>query len=168
MIVSLNLSNIKCKPKDDKTKSIVKKDDSSLIVSLKLPSTPNPDNVRRRQRDYVYYPGNEEFQRRWCEILNLKFVAAARILPGSPTTPLSDERVLNSTLDVPGDGNCNCLFYALSYLITGSISQHYELRKAILSNMPNFEEELFDSTLSRTRYSDYINKSKMYRNCVGH
>uniref|UniRef100_A0A1X7VU62 OTU domain-containing protein n=2 Tax=Amphimedon queenslandica TaxID=400682 RepID=A0A1X7VU62_AMPQE len=51
------------------------------------------------------------------------------ILPGSPTTPLSDERVPNSTLDVPGDGNCS--FYALSYLITGSISQHYELRKAI-------------------------------------
>uniref|UniRef100_A0A1X7TMU6 OTU domain-containing protein n=1 Tax=Amphimedon queenslandica TaxID=400682 RepID=A0A1X7TMU6_AMPQE len=54
---------------------------------------------------------------------------ATRILPGSPTTPLSDERVPNSTLDVPGDGNC--LFYALSYLITGSISQHCELRKAI-------------------------------------
>ena len=35
--------------------------------------------------------------------------------------------------------------------------------------MPNFEEELFDSTLSKTRYSsihDYINKSKMYRNYV--
>uniref|UniRef100_A0A1X7TC67 OTU domain-containing protein n=1 Tax=Amphimedon queenslandica TaxID=400682 RepID=A0A1X7TC67_AMPQE len=84
----------------------------------------------------------------------------------SPTTPLSDERVPNSTLDVPGDKNC--LFYALSHLITGSISQHYELRKAIVSNMPNFEE-LFNSTLSATRYSsiyDYINKSKMYRNCV--
>ena len=38
MMVSLNLSNIKCKPKDDKTKCIVKNDDSSLIVSLKLPS----------------------------------------------------------------------------------------------------------------------------------
>ena len=39
MMVSLNLSNIKCKPKDDKTKCIVKSDDcsSSLIVSLKLP-----------------------------------------------------------------------------------------------------------------------------------
>uniref|UniRef100_A0A1X7VDI1 OTU domain-containing protein n=1 Tax=Amphimedon queenslandica TaxID=400682 RepID=A0A1X7VDI1_AMPQE len=70
---------------------------------------PNPDIVRR-QWDSVY-----------C--------SAARILPGSPTTPLSDERVLNSTLDVPGDGNC--LFYALSYLITGSISQHYKLRKTI-------------------------------------
>ena len=37
-MVSLNLSNIKCKPKDDTTKCIVKNDDSSLIVSLKLPS----------------------------------------------------------------------------------------------------------------------------------
>uniref|UniRef100_A0A1X7VDH8 ATP-dependent DNA helicase n=2 Tax=Amphimedon queenslandica TaxID=400682 RepID=A0A1X7VDH8_AMPQE len=140
-----------------------KKDD--VIFTSEEP--PNPDIVRRRQWDYVYYPGNEEYQRRWCEILNLKFVTAARILPGSPTTPLSDERVPNSTLDVPGDGNC--LFYALSYLITGSISQHYKLRKAIVSNMPNFEEELFNSTLSATRYSsiyDYINKSKMYRNCV--
>uniref|UniRef100_A0A1X7UVH2 OTU domain-containing protein n=1 Tax=Amphimedon queenslandica TaxID=400682 RepID=A0A1X7UVH2_AMPQE len=110
---------------------------------------PNPDIVRR-QRDYVYYPGNEEFQRRWCEILNLKFVTAARILPDSLTTPMSDERVPNSTLDVPGDGNC--LFYALSYLITGSISHQNELHKAIFSNMPNFEE-LFNSTLSATRYS---------------
>uniref|UniRef100_A0A1X7VB79 OTU domain-containing protein n=1 Tax=Amphimedon queenslandica TaxID=400682 RepID=A0A1X7VB79_AMPQE len=103
---------------------------------------PNPDIVRR-QWDYVYYPGNKEYQSRWCEILNLKFVTAARILPGSPTTPLSDERVPNSTLDVLGDGNC--LYFALSYLITGSISQHYELRKVIVSNMPNFEEELFNS-----------------------
>uniref|UniRef100_A0A1X7V373 OTU domain-containing protein n=1 Tax=Amphimedon queenslandica TaxID=400682 RepID=A0A1X7V373_AMPQE len=55
--------------------------------------------------------------KRWCEILNLKFGTAAKILPGSPTTPLSDERVPNSTLDDSGDGNC--LFYALSYLITG-------------------------------------------------
>ena len=57
------------------------------------------------------------------------------MLLGSPTTPLSDERVPNSTLDVPGDGNC--LFYALSYLTTASISQ---LRKAIVSKLPNFEE----------------------------
>uniref|UniRef100_A0A1X7TFB4 OTU domain-containing protein n=1 Tax=Amphimedon queenslandica TaxID=400682 RepID=A0A1X7TFB4_AMPQE len=137
LTVSIKLSKIKCKPKDDKTKCVVKNDhcSSNLIVSIKLSSInlkksnpkkdddviftyeepPNPgDNC-----DYVYYPANEEVQR-CCEILNLKFVTAARILPGSPTTPLSDERVPNSTLDVPGDGNC--LFYALSYLITGSIS----------------------------------------------
>uniref|UniRef100_A0A1X7UBI0 OTU domain-containing protein n=1 Tax=Amphimedon queenslandica TaxID=400682 RepID=A0A1X7UBI0_AMPQE len=164
LIVSIKLSNIKCKPKDDKTKCVVKNNhcSSSLIVSIKLSSIklktsnpkkndviftyeepPNPDIVRRTQWDYVNYCGNEEFQRRWCENLNVKFVTAARILPGSPTTPLSDETDPNSTLDVPGDGNC--LFNTLSYLITGSISQHYELHKAILSNMPNFEE-LFNST----------------------
>uniref|UniRef100_A0A1X7U9E4 OTU domain-containing protein n=1 Tax=Amphimedon queenslandica TaxID=400682 RepID=A0A1X7U9E4_AMPQE len=140
LIVSIKLSKIKCKPKDDKTKCVVKIDhcSSGLIVSIKLSSIklktsnskkdviftyeepPNPDNVRRRQRDYDYYPANEEVQRRWCEILNLKFETAASILPGSPTTPLSDERVPNGTLDIPGDGNC--LFYALLYLHTGSIS----------------------------------------------
>uniref|UniRef100_A0A1X7TVL8 DNA helicase Pif1-like 2B domain-containing protein n=1 Tax=Amphimedon queenslandica TaxID=400682 RepID=A0A1X7TVL8_AMPQE len=139
LIVTIKLSNIKCKPKDDKTKQVIQKKDD-VIFTYEEP--PNPDNVRR-QTDYVYFPANEEVQRRWCEILNLKFVTAARILPGSPKTPLSDERVPNSTLDVPGDGNC--LFYALSYLITGSISQHYELRRAIVSNMPNIEEELFNS-----------------------
>uniref|UniRef100_A0A1X7VIJ4 Uncharacterized protein n=1 Tax=Amphimedon queenslandica TaxID=400682 RepID=A0A1X7VIJ4_AMPQE len=92
-------------PLSDKTSNPKKDDD--VIFTYEEP--PNPDIVRR-QWDYVYYP-------------------AARILPGSPTTPLSDESVPNSTLDVPGDGNR--LFYALSYLITESISQHYELRKAI-------------------------------------
>uniref|UniRef100_A0A1X7TXP5 OTU domain-containing protein n=1 Tax=Amphimedon queenslandica TaxID=400682 RepID=A0A1X7TXP5_AMPQE len=136
-----------------------------MMSFLLMKSLPNPDVVRRTQWHYVYYPGNEEYQR-WCEIFNLKFVTAARILPGRPTTPLSDERVSNSTLDVPGDGSC--LFYALSHLITGSLSQHHELRKAIVSNMPNFEQ-MFNSTLIATRYSsiyDYINKSNMYRNSV--
>uniref|UniRef100_A0A1X7V7T8 Uncharacterized protein n=1 Tax=Amphimedon queenslandica TaxID=400682 RepID=A0A1X7V7T8_AMPQE len=99
LIVSIKLSNIKCKPKDDKTQCVVKNDhcSNSLIVSIKLSSIklktsnpkkdviftnkepPNPDIVRRRQWDYVYYPGNEEYQRSWCEILNLKYITAARI-----------------------------------------------------------------------------------------
>uniref|UniRef100_A0A1X7V4V0 ATP-dependent DNA helicase n=1 Tax=Amphimedon queenslandica TaxID=400682 RepID=A0A1X7V4V0_AMPQE len=105
LIVSIKLSNNKCKPKDDKTKCVVKNDhcSSGLIVSIKLSSIkvktsnpkkdddviftyeepPNPDNVRRRQRYHVYYPANEDVQRKWCEILNLKFVTAAKILPGS-------------------------------------------------------------------------------------
>uniref|UniRef100_A0A1X7TBG6 ATP-dependent DNA helicase n=1 Tax=Amphimedon queenslandica TaxID=400682 RepID=A0A1X7TBG6_AMPQE len=58
-----------------------KKDD--VLFTCEEPS--NPDIVRR-QWDYVHYP-------------------AARILSGSPT-PLSDERVPKSTLEVPGDGNC--------------------------------------------------------------
>uniref|UniRef100_A0A1X7SDV6 Uncharacterized protein n=1 Tax=Amphimedon queenslandica TaxID=400682 RepID=A0A1X7SDV6_AMPQE len=40
LIVSIKLSNIKCKPKDDNTKCVVKNDhcSSSLIVSIKLSS----------------------------------------------------------------------------------------------------------------------------------
>uniref|UniRef100_A0A1X7TXR1 OTU domain-containing protein n=1 Tax=Amphimedon queenslandica TaxID=400682 RepID=A0A1X7TXR1_AMPQE len=131
----LKLSNIKCKPKDDKTKYVVKNDHccTSLTVSIKLSSiklkTVNPNKyddviftyeLRASQPRYceetkglcllLWY---EEFQRLWCEILNLKFITADRILPGCPTTPLSDERVSNSTLNVVSDGNC--LFYALSY-----------------------------------------------------
>uniref|UniRef100_A0A1X7UJX5 OTU domain-containing protein n=1 Tax=Amphimedon queenslandica TaxID=400682 RepID=A0A1X7UJX5_AMPQE len=97
-----------------------------MISSLLMKSIPT-QILRRRQWDYGYYPSNEKFEKRWCEILNLKFVTAATILPGSLTAPMSDKRVPDSTLDVPGDGNC--LLFALSYLITGSISQHYELQK---------------------------------------
>uniref|UniRef100_A0A1X7TJ50 OTU domain-containing protein n=1 Tax=Amphimedon queenslandica TaxID=400682 RepID=A0A1X7TJ50_AMPQE len=98
-----------------------------MMSSFLMKSLPTLILCVRTQWDYVYYPGNEEFQKRWCEILNLKFVTAARIMSGCQTTPLSDERVPNSTLDVPDDRNC--LFYVLSYLINRSISQHYELRK---------------------------------------
>uniref|UniRef100_A0A1X7V6G6 OTU domain-containing protein n=1 Tax=Amphimedon queenslandica TaxID=400682 RepID=A0A1X7V6G6_AMPQE len=103
LIVFIKLSSIKLKTNNPK------KDD--VIFTYEEP--PNPDIVRR-QWDSVYYPGNEEFQRKWCDILNLKFVTGARILPGSPTTPLSNERVPNSTLDVPGDGNC--LFHLFSVI----------------------------------------------------
>uniref|UniRef100_A0A1X7VYA6 OTU domain-containing protein n=1 Tax=Amphimedon queenslandica TaxID=400682 RepID=A0A1X7VYA6_AMPQE len=83
---------------------------NNIDVIFTYEEPPNSDIVRRQWHD-VYYPGNEEFQR-WCEILNLNFETAARIVPGTPTSPLSDERVPNSTLDVPSDGSC--LFYALS------------------------------------------------------
>uniref|UniRef100_A0A1X7UP31 OTU domain-containing protein n=1 Tax=Amphimedon queenslandica TaxID=400682 RepID=A0A1X7UP31_AMPQE len=121
LIVSIKLSNIKCKPKDDKTKCVVKNDhcsSSSLIVSIKLSSiklkTSNP------KRDDVIFTYEESPN---PDILLESYLVVQQ-------QPLSNERVPNSTLDVPGDGNC--LFYALSYLITGSISQHYELRKAIV------------------------------------
>jgi len=99
--------------------------------------------------------------------LNLRFVMPLRLMPGSPTTPLLISSTPSIVHDVPGDGNC--LFYALCYIITGSISQHKELRSAIVSNMPNFAEELFDTRISRTRYSsirDYINKTRMDKNYV--
>ena len=48
VVVSLNLSNIKCKPKDDKTKCIVKSDNciSSLIeLPISRLKTSNPKKM---------------------------------------------------------------------------------------------------------------------------
>uniref|UniRef100_A0A1X7V6I3 Uncharacterized protein n=1 Tax=Amphimedon queenslandica TaxID=400682 RepID=A0A1X7V6I3_AMPQE len=61
-------------------------------------------------------------------------VTAARILSGSPTTPLSDKRLPNSTLNVPGDRIC--LFYAFHISLLGQFLSITNLRKAIVSNMP--------------------------------
>ena len=54
MMVSLNLSNIKCKPKADKTKCIVKSDDSSLIVSLKLRSFRLTKSNPKKDDDVIF------------------------------------------------------------------------------------------------------------------
>ena len=55
-MVSFNLSNIKCKLKDDKTKCIVKSDDcsSSLIVSLKLPSSRLTTSDPKKDDDVIF------------------------------------------------------------------------------------------------------------------
>uniref|UniRef100_A0A1X7UVP1 OTU domain-containing protein n=1 Tax=Amphimedon queenslandica TaxID=400682 RepID=A0A1X7UVP1_AMPQE len=114
LIVSIDLSSIKCKPKDDKTKQLIQK--KMIMSSLLMKSLP----IQIMLGDKGITLITLLMKKKGGVILNLKFVTAARILAGSPTTPLSDERVPNSTLDVPIDGNC--LFYAHSYLITGSIS----------------------------------------------
>ena len=97
---------------------------------------PTQQNIPRRQ-EYVFYP-DELHQRRWCDVLNLRFVApVAYYGPGSPSTYMT---VPNITVNVPSDGNC--LFFALSYIVTGSKKQHAQMRAVIVRNMPFFENEL--------------------------
>ena len=67
---------------------------------------------------YMYNPGNASIQRYWCGLLNLQYVRAIRPRLGSPTTPLTPPTRI---LRIPGDGNC--LFSALSYIITVTIDQ---------------------------------------------
>ena len=49
---------------------------------------PTQQNIPRRQ-EYVFYPPDELHQRRWCDVLNLRFVAPVAYGPGSPSTYLS-------------------------------------------------------------------------------
>ena len=95
----------------------------------------------------MFYPPDELHQRRWCDVLNLRFVAPVAYGPGSPNTYLT---VLNRTVNVPGDGNC--LFSALSYIVTGSKRQHAQMRAVIVRNMPFFENELMRNVINRSVY----------------
>ena len=103
---------------------------------------PTQQNIPRRQ-EYVFYPPDELHQR-WCDVLNLRFLALVAYGPGSPSTYLT---VPKRTVNVPGDGNC--LFSALSYIVTGSKRQHAQMRAVIVRNMPFFETELMRNVINR-------------------
>ena len=66
--------------------------------------------------NFIYNLENAATQKFWCGVLILTYVKAFRPRLGSPTTSLICP---NKVFDVPSDGNC--LFSALSYIITGSI-----------------------------------------------
>ena len=120
---------------------------------------PTQQNIPRRQ-EYVFYPPDELHQRRWCDVLNLRFVAPVAYGPGSPSTYLT---VPNRTVNVPGDGNC--LFSALSYIVTGSKRQHAQMRAVIVRNMPFFENELMRNVINRSVYRNldhYLSVTRMY------
>ena len=86
---------------------------------------------------YVYNPGNATIERYWCGLLNLQYVRAMRPRLGSPITPLTPP---TRTVRIPGDGNC--LFSALSYIITGTIDQQAAVHAVILNHMSAIEGRL--------------------------
>ena len=87
--------------------------------------------------NYKYHPPNADTRKSWCRSLNLRYVKTCRLCLGSTNTALT---VPSRDIDVPGDGNC--LFNALSRVITGSIEQQSDVRAAIVNHMPNIEGHL--------------------------
>ena len=79
-----------------------------------------------------FYPVDETWQRQACETLGLQFKTVFCHQSGGPDTVLTcpDDHLLRN---VRGDGNC--LFRALSYMITGSEDQHFALRSAIVQHI---------------------------------
>ena len=82
--------------------------------------------------EYRYYPVDEEWHHNACNQLGLSFVRLFTCVPGGPDVVLTrpDDMSLKK---IVGDGNC--LFRSLCYIITGSQSQHFELRCAIVAHM---------------------------------
>lgn len=64
--------------------------------------------------------------------MQLQFICSNGITPGGPNISLRHPDP-NTLADTLRDGNC--LFRAFSFLITGSESQHREVRSAILNHM---------------------------------
>ena len=77
--------------------------------------------------------------RKACRLLNLRFVRPFERESGGPDVilTLSDTFHLRR---IVGDGNC--LFCAMSFIITGSKSQHFEIRTSIIAHMLNIPELL--------------------------
>ena len=153
---SNNKSNVNKQPQDLVLQ--IDDDSSGSDVIDEGEDPPTQQNIPRRQ-EYVFYPPDELHQR-WCDVLNLRFVAPVAYGPGSPSTYLP---VPNRTVNVPGDGKC--LFSALSYIVTGSKRQHAQMRAVIVRNMPFLENELMRNVINRSVYRNldhYLSVTRMY------
>ena len=84
---------------------------------------------RTEYPNFCYYQVNENWQLQTCERLGLTYTQKFTCQCGSPDTILTRPD-LRSLKQIAGDGNC--LFRAVSYIITGSERQHSRLRDTLI------------------------------------
>ena len=121
--------------------------------------------------EYRYYQTDVTWQQQACTRLGIRFVHSTGFQPGGPDTVLTRPD-LRSLRNVGADGNC--YFRALSYIITGSETQHMEIREGILSYMLTIQHLLIgrDSSghanflvpFNVRSVQQYIDNSGMARN----
>ena len=92
---------------------------------------------------FKYNPVDVEWQLRVCHLLGLGFCGPNRITPGSPNAPLANPVGFKN---IQGDGNC--MFRSLSFIITGSEDQHMHVRRAIIRHMRDIGNVLWESQIS--------------------
>lgn len=94
-----------------------------------------------------YRPVDEDWRRRTCQSLGLSYCGPNEIAPGGPEVCLT---VPASIKCINGDGNC--FYRAISYVITGSQSQHSAVRRAIVDHM----RAIGDRLIASGRIEQYI------------
>ena len=106
---------------------------------------------------FRFNPVNEEWQRNSCAIMGLQFVAASGLNTGGPEVILTRPRIIHS---IQGDGNC--LFRTLSFIITGSEEQHTLVREAILHHMLQIAHFMLSHLIiGHSSVSEYIQHTSM-------
>ena len=101
---------------------------------------------------------SEEWQRRVCQELGLRFVCANACDVGGPDVKLRPPTFGHRII---GDGNC--LFRAFSYIITGAEDQHFELRCRIVERLTSVGHRLLVNYISEATLQQYITNSRMDR-----
>ena len=77
---------------------------------------------------FRYFPIDEEWQRSCCSQLNLNFYSTYKKSKGDGNTILTRPN-MRTIKGIRGDGNC--LFRALSFVLTGSQEQHSHVRSTM-------------------------------------
>ena len=128
------------------TKTLVKKQQNESQPSApdgedtdsEFPRDPR-DYQPREQRvwPFSYHPVNEHWQIGACAAMGLRYVCANGVSAGGPAVPLRRPN-LTTLKNTRGDGNC--MFRALSYLITGTQAQHLGERAAIVRHLLQYDD----------------------------
>ena len=79
---------------------------------------------------YRYNSATPDWQRQACQQLGLEFVRKNGITLGGPNVALCPPTRVHWV-----EGDWNCLFYFLCYIITGSIREHLTLRSLIVQHL---------------------------------
>ena len=118
--------SVDVKPRIKRKSTVVSEVPSAKKVSAES-VTPGPSTSTVEDDDCVitgeasesplkFYPVTIDWQQRACQQLGLQYHAPTRVRPGGPNVPLTRPDI-RSLKRIQGDGNC--LFRALSYIITG-------------------------------------------------
>ena len=105
-----------------------------------------------------FYLVNSHCQKRLCQQLGLCYQRANRFGSGGPNCVLTLPK-LTTVRRIVGDGNC--LFRALSYVVTGSEGEHMAVRTAIVDHMVNISNLLLGAHVQQNSIQAYIQDSRM-------
>ena len=136
----------------------------SASTAVSRPTLSRPTVSRSILSRYRYNPISVGLQHQICRQLGLSFVHENRCSPGGAEVQL---KTPTSIKHIQGGGNC--LFRALSYVITGCESQHREVRRHItqhLLNEPNCRRLLENYIPEYSTLEEYIQHTHMDREGV--
>ena len=129
---------------DNPTKKARIEDNSLEIVDVQEP-------------EYRWNPVDAEWQHVVCGLLNVPFHGPNHVQAGSPIHALTPP---TRNMGITGDGNC--MFRAISYIVTGSEDCHLGVRVAVVNYMSEIEPFLIvNNLLGEYTMGEYIESSRM-------